>query len=280
MRLTSNGMGAVISAGLLALACGGADERTPAVAAGGVTVVAAPTADSAAEEDGVDEEVVAIVRAALAFLQAQSSLSVTLDGSYDTLQESGEKLEFGATRQLVLRRPDRLRIEAEPREGGRRIVQFDGRDLTVYEPEAKAYAQLGRVGDLDSTIDFLRTDLSIPLPLAELFRNEPSGVLESLVSADRVGTETVDGKPCEHVFLRNADVDVQLWLAKGEQPVPLRVVLLYRNDEGQPAYRGQLSDWKFGVDAADALFAFQPPPDAERILFAVEPVVAQTENPQ
>jgi len=280
MRLTSNRMGAAISAGLLAFACGGADERTPAVEAGGVTVVGSPAPDSAVEEGEVDEEAVAIVRASLTFLETQSSMSVTIDSSYDAVQESGEKLEFGATRQFVLRRPDRLRVETEPREGGRRIVQFDGQDLTVYEPEAKAYAQLGRQGDVDSTIDFVRDDLSTPLPLADLFRNKSTAVLDSLTVADLIGTETVDGKPCEHIFLRNADVDAQFWLLKGEQPVPLRVVLLYRTDEGQPAFRAHLTDWKFGVDAPDALFTFQPPPDAERILFAVEPVVAETEDPK
>jgi hypothetical protein len=39
-----------------------------------------------------------------------------VDIGFDAVQDSGQKIEFGETRKVVLRRPDRLRIDATKRE--------------------------------------------------------------------------------------------------------------------------------------------------------------------
>ena len=53
--------------------------------------------------------------------QAQR-FSVTLDIGFDAVQDSGRKIEFGETRQIVLRRPDRLRVDATKRDGATEYV--------------------------------------------------------------------------------------------------------------------------------------------------------------
>jgi hypothetical protein len=263
----------VLAAAIAGFACGGAEQAPSTDAA----QAPSPAAEAVAEP-AVDDAALGLVRAAIGLLQSQPSFSVTIESSHDALQPSGEKLEFGVTRRVLLRRPDRLRVEAEPREGGLRVVQFDGTDLTVLDKEANAYARVGRKGDLDGAVDFLRNDLSIDLPLAELFRNNPSDLLESGVEAAYlVGEETIGGVQLAHVFVRKPAVDAQLWIARGEQPVLARAVLTYREPDA-PQFRATLSDWQFGVEAPDAAFAFQAPAGAEQILFAVEPLAEQTEE--
>lgn len=266
----------VLAAAATGFACGAA-EQAPSTDAAQAAQASSPAVEAVAEP-AVDDAALGLVRDAIAFLQSQPSFSVTIESSHDALQPSGEKLEFGVTRRVLLRRPDRLRVEAEPREGSLRIVQFDGADLTVLDKEANAYARVGRKGDLDSTVDFVRDDLSIDLPLAELFRNNPSSLLESGVEAAYlVGEETIDGVKLAHVFLRKPAVDAQLWIARGEQPVLARAVLTYREPDA-PQFRATLSDWKLGVEAPDTAFAFEAPAGAEQILFAVEPLAEQTEE--
>jgi hypothetical protein len=41
------------------------------------------------------------------FLAKAPRLSVTADCSYDVVQDSGQKIEFGEVRAITLRRPDR-----------------------------------------------------------------------------------------------------------------------------------------------------------------------------
>ena len=60
------------------------------------------------------------VEAMAAFLAKAQRLSVTADCAYDVLQNTGEKIEFGERRVIVLRRPDRARIDITRRDGAPR----------------------------------------------------------------------------------------------------------------------------------------------------------------
>jgi len=61
---------------------------------------------------------------------------------------------------------------------------------------------------------------------------------------------------------------VQLWIAKGDQPLPRRMVITYTRAEGQPQFRAQFSDWNLSPEVPDSLFAFTPPTGAVKIAFA------------
>jgi hypothetical protein len=84
-----------------------------------------------------------------------------------------------------------------------------------------------------------------------------------------VGTERLRGVDCEHVALRNPDADLQLWIAQGEQPLVQRVVVTYRNLEGQPSFWADLADWSLAPEIDAASFRWAPPAGAERVRFEV-----------
>ncbi|HEU4428764.1 MAG TPA: DUF2092 domain-containing protein [Myxococcota bacterium] len=262
---------------LAVLACGGGQEpedpQTPPA-----EEQAPPAAQQPAAAEVVDEEALAVLRHMTELLRGQQSFSFTADMSHEALQETGERLEFGATRRYLVKRPNRVRVETTPRDAGPRLFQFDGKLLTLLDVEQKAYAQVEREGDLDATIDFLQDALATPLPLAELLRSEPGKALEEgWTTAYRVGVEQLGGVTTDHLFLRNADVDAQLWIAQGDAPTPQLVTITYRNDDGAPRFRAELTDWKLAAPAPDSAFAFQAPAGAERIQFAVPPKPAATE---
>jgi hypothetical protein len=265
---------AVLAATAVALACGQRGEAAPPAAP---SAAPAPAPLAAAPE--LEERALAIVRGAARFLRGPERFTVTVDTDYDTVQpESGEKLEFGGSRRISIQRPDRIRVEARPRDGAPRVTTFDGRLLTVLDVAQNAYAQVERPGDIDATLDFVQDDLSIPIPLAELWRADPSRDLEAdLRVAYLAGTEELGGVRCDHVFLRNDRADAQLWIEQGEASLFHRVVVTYRNEEGQPALRARFSDWNFAPDGGEEAFRFSPPAGAERILFAVRPRATETE---
>ncbi len=280
MGRASLGIGALLMATGVALACGQREAAAPGAAAA-VETSAATTAPAPAEPavPELEEHALAIVRRAAQFLRGQQRFTVTVGSDYDTVQpESGEKLEFGASRRIFIQRPDRIRVESRPRDGGPRVTTFDGRLLTVLDVAQNAYAQVERAGDIDATLDFVQDDLSIPIPLAELWRADPSRDLEAdLRVAYFAGTDDLDGVRCDHVFLRNDRADGQFWIEQGEAPRFHRVVITYRNEEGQPALRARFSDWNFAPDEGDEAFRFSAPAGAERILFAARPRATETE---
>jgi len=91
------------------------------------------------------------------------------------------------------------------------------------------------------------------------------------VSADYVETTTITDVPCDHLAARTAGgVDFQVWVAQGDEPLPRRIVITYKTENGQPQFWADLSKWNLAPDVSDALFAFTPPNGAERIQFLAE----------
>jgi hypothetical protein len=69
--------------------------------------------------------------------------------------------------------------------------------------------------------------------------------------------------------VRTADTDFQIWLTQGERPLPLRVVITYKKDVGQPQFRADLSDWNLDPKIDESALAFSPPAGAEAVPFMV-----------
>src|SRR5215469_15270855 len=61
-------------------------------------------------------------------LAKSSGFSVTINSAADVVQDSGQNIEFGETRHVILSRPDKLRIDLERRDGTKQLVLFDGKN--------------------------------------------------------------------------------------------------------------------------------------------------------
>src|SRR4051812_33363229 len=73
--------------------------------------------ESGAATSDVEEQASAILKKATDFLVQAQHFSVTVVDDHDTVQDSGVKIEYGATRKYTVRRPDRVRIDTDLREG-------------------------------------------------------------------------------------------------------------------------------------------------------------------
>jgi hypothetical protein len=185
---------------------------------------------------------------------------VTLDAVYDVVQDTGQKIEFGETRIMTIRRPDRARVEVRRRDGGRRGFVFDGTRLAVFDLDQKVYATAAAPapGTLDAAFDYLTRDLGMRMPLAELFASDlPDTVKRLRANARWVGTETLAGVATDHVAVRGDTADVQLW-SRAAATAPRRIVITYRLAEGQPQFSASFGDWNFAPDVPDTLFTFAP----------------------
>jgi hypothetical protein len=276
----------------LVLACGGERaaeiEQVPAPEAGSSAIAPSASPEAAAEpaaappaEAELDPKALEAARRAAEFLRAQQRFSYSVESAYDAVQEDGTVLEFGAKQSYLVRRPDHARVEREGRSGDVRTVFVDGSSITMFDRTNGVYARVDRKGDLDSTIDFVRDALSAPMPLAELLRNDPRPDFEAgIEEAYAVGTERIDGQACDHVFLRNSETDIQLWVAQGERPLLARIAIKYRSAPGEPSFRARFFDWNLEPATPDDAFAFQAPEGVERIPYAVRPrELAEVEQP-
>ena len=88
---------------------------------------------------------------------------------------------------------------------------------------------------------------------------------EDATEGVHVGTGIVGGVECDHLAFRNPRVDWQLWVQKGEQPLPLKYVITTKWVTGAPQYTLRIRDWRTDVETKADAFAFNPPPGASKV---------------
>jgi hypothetical protein len=203
-------------------------------------------------------------------LARAQGFSVTIQAGYDVVQDTGQKIEFGERRKVTLSRPDRLRVEVEESDGKQTLVIYDGKAITVFNPGENVYGQIEKAGSVDDAVRYVIQDLGMRLPLAlMLVTTLPDELEQRLQSIDYVERNTLTQVPTDHLAGRGADVDFELWVAAGDTPLPQRVSITYKNEEGAPQYRAEFSDWKLNPDVSQVDLAFNPPDGAQRIPFLV-----------
>ena len=181
----------------------------------------------------IDEQAMAVLKRMTAFLAQAPRFSVTVDTGFDVVQDSGQKIEFGETRQMVLRRPDRLRIDVTKRDGSKGGMLFDGKDIAVFNTKENVYATVASPGTVDDAIAYFLTDLDMRLPLADWLDSQFATRLpERVRAAIYVEPSQIAGVPCDHLALRGDEADLQLWVAQGAQPLPRRLVITYKREDG------------------------------------------------
>jgi hypothetical protein len=260
------GIGAALCVALLAILAGCAEEKA-------AIRPEQPAVKSLVEEQAVAEpaDADAILMRMAEFLAKAPRYSMNIQESYDTVQPSGQKIEFGETRQVTVNRPNGLRIEAEHSDGEKHAVLYDGKDITVFNPSRNVYAQVYKPGGIDAAVMYFLKDLNMRLPLAVLLVSRfPDELKRRTQSLDYVERTEIYGAPAHHLAGRTETVDYQVWIKEGAQPLPLRVVLTYKNAEGQPQFRAHFSDWNLSPEVKDSQFAFTPPEGAEKISFLAQ----------
>ena len=203
------------------------------------------------------------------FLGKTQRLSVTVRAAYDSVQTSGQKIEWNEVRTLTLSRPDRLRMEAEKSNGARSLLVFDGKQISTYDEPTRAYAQTAQPGGVDETLVYFVRDLGMRLPLAVFFLSRAGSELDHrVVSVEYVEKTGILGALAHHLVGRTDTVNFQIWIADGDQPLPQHLVLTYPNAPGQPQFRAQFISWNLAPEAPESLFTFTPPANGNKIPFA------------
>jgi hypothetical protein len=234
------------------------------------TVQAQTSQDEAPEAPDIDTEALEIVKEMTDYLASSKVFAYRAETSYDVVQESGAKIEFGASRKVLVSRPGRMRLEAQRRDGTRSIVVFDGKELWVYAPDENVYAKAEQKGDLDDAIQFAVTELHLRAPLTDLVSPDMyEHMATRMTRALYLGETVVAGDTCEHLLISNDYADFQLWVTVGDKPVLRRIVITYREEPGEPQYRAHFLEWDMSPQNTAGQFSFEPPDNSERIRFYI-----------
>jgi hypothetical protein len=201
-----------------------------------------------------------------AYIRTLTRFSVHGETTTDEVLLDGQKIQFAKTIDLKVHRPNKFRADVNSDRQERQLF-YDGETLTVYGDKVGYYAQAKAPPTINETLQEAQNRLGIATPLADLFYwgTAPSDN-ESLIGAIDVGPSRVKGVETEHYAFQRSDVDFQLWIEKGDKPLPRKFIITTKTEPSQPQYTVDLA-WDLAPTFDDNVFAFSPPPSAKRINF-------------
>ena len=230
------------------------------------TVAAADTAPTTTET--IDPAALSALETMSRYLGTLKSFEARSTSSLDEVLESGQKLQFDSGATYRVRRPDAFRIETS---SDRRVRNFyyDGKTFTMYSPRMSVFAQVAAPPTIGEVIGKIQDEYDINLPLTDLFTwaDSPAESAKVLTSAIYVGPAKIRDIECDQYAFRQPDVDWQIWIQRGDTPLPRKVVITTRDNPALPQYTVYL-DWNLTPKFDDATFAFTPPKDTYKIEIA------------
>lgn len=242
-----------------AAACIGLAAGTPSSSA------AQASAGPPASAGKVDPNAVKALANMSAFLQSLSTFELKTQTTLDLVSNTDQKLQLEGTATYRVRKPNAFLIDIVSDSWNRRLV-YDGKEFTLYAPTLGYFASWPAPATIQATIADVEQRFGISIPLDDLFRwSGPDGArADALDSGFKVGVETIDGVKTDHYAFRDGDIDWQVWIQQGPQPLPRKLVIVDRRDPTQPAYVARLS-WTLNPPLSADAFTFRPGADAKRI---------------
>jgi len=225
--------------------------------------------DPIVNEGIIEDGAIDAIKEMSSFLTTANTLAITSEGSMDVVTNDGQRIQLDGVTNYKVRKPNGFVIDYNSDIKSRRFI-YDGKTFTVYSPKLGYYSSVAAPPTNREVLDTIYNKFGIQLPLEDLFRwgdGQNADRIQALKSAYEVGSATIDGVSTDHFAFREADVDWEVWIQKGDQPWPRKLVIVDRTDPARPTFTARLN-WQLNPTFTDADFAFVPDANAKKIQMA------------
>jgi hypothetical protein len=193
------------------------------------------------------------------FLDGLQQFSVTAQSIIEEMHVSGHRVDYDLSAKVTVKRPNKLSAQRT----GELMNQgffYDGKTLTLSNPDQKVYATEKAPDTIEKMITFARETNGILFPAADLvYRNAFPLLMQDVSMAVVVGKAVVGGVRCDHLLFSRPGVDFQVWVSEGKQPWPRKYVVTETGTPSLLSLSTVFSDWNTAPVVDDARFSFVPP---------------------
>jgi hypothetical protein len=216
-------------------------------------------------EKVIDPDADRMLKAMASYLASLQSFRVMSASTGEMLTKNGQKIQIATDDALTVERPNKLRSEHLGVTRSGMSFWDDGKSVTGYCKNDGTYGTFDAPASIDETMAEVRKRFQVNATWADLLSNRPYQALtEQVTSGQFVGRESIGGVAANHLAFTGRDVDWQIWIQDGPEPLPLRYVVTARTLPREPQFTATLSQWETHAAVPDSTFAFQAPPGAER----------------
>ncbi len=190
--------------------------------------------------------------------------------------ETENKLAGTMEHLLLVERPDRILVSLDGNQKGTGVVASDGKELVIHQKEANRYESTASPDTIASIVANPLVAGMLAIGNADVvtrafFADDPAATfLDGIEDLSVAGTELVEGRECTHLVARAEGGAWDLWVATGDEPVPVRFMPTIG-----PMFLGgknvavtsivTFDQWRFDPVFEDSDFAFFPPEGAEKV---------------
>lgn len=209
-----------------------------------------------------------LVQRAAATLKAAPSLTFDTVERHERVRRNGEKRAFDLTRQVRLRRPDRLWFHATTSGDSAQDLDvfYDGAGLTLMGNAQKVYARVDAPNTIDAMLDRVSERYDMPMPMADFLYSDPGQSFNTgEFKGGWVKRTPIDNAPCHEVHYTGQEIEFTLWLADDERALPCKADIIYTGRPGKPVSQMTFRNWSLGGSLPDGDFVAKVPPAYERI---------------
>jgi len=228
---------------------------------------AQPPAAPAPAPAAVEPAALDALRAMGAYLRTLKAFQVEAATSDEDVLEDGQKVQYDGRATILARMPDGLRAEVS-NDRFDRMFFYDGRTFTLYGRRLNLFATIPAPATIGKLADQLDAEHGLSVPLVDLFRWGSDGwTTDGITGALDLGPASVAGTTCQQYGFRTDQVDWQIWIQKGDFPLPRKLVITMRTDEARPQHTAVFT-WNLAPSFSADAFTFDPPEDAGRVVLA------------
>jgi hypothetical protein len=249
---------------------------TTASLAGFLSVVLSPAVLVAAEEapspktaaPNLEQNALDQLKRMSATLGAARALTFRTSNTVEVPAKTGQFITLFASSEIALERPNKLRARVTG-EVPNFDFTYDGSTIAAFAPNNNVYSVSKAPGTIDAMLPFIEKETGIHFASADVLFSDPYTVLtKGLTSALVVGSDTVQGAPCEHLAFRAPGVNWEIWIESGARALPRRLVITYTNVI--PRFLVEFSRWNLHPWLSDGDFDFKKPAGAKEVAFLPE----------
>lgn len=220
-----------------------------------------------AGESALEPEAKQTLKKSMNYLAGIQQFGLVAHSSLEVVLTTGQKIQFDSASAVAVKRPNLL-YAARLGELTDQEFFYDGKTLTLHQADAGFYATVEAPDTLEGMLDFARESLDIVAPAGDfIYANSYEILMEGVESGFVVGPSFVNGVACDHLAFSKPGTDFQIWVAQGEQPLPVKLVITSTDVMSAPQFTVNVREWDIVVDHPQEKFQFEQPDDAQAIEF-------------
>jgi len=221
--------------------------------------------DSLTEAKSIDPKAQALLKKMSDYIGGLKSYSADVGIIDQNLLGDGFKLSLYKQGKLEFQRPNKFRMSRTGMLRNQEVI-YDGKALVFYGKTLNAFVTVPAPGDVDAGLDAVVNAVGAEMPARDLLSLDAyTPLMDAVTKAVYIGETPMGDQTCHQLAFRTDEVDWQLWVADGDQPLPCLYSITSKWMTGSPEYIVRFKNWVVNAKIPAATFEFQAPKGARSL---------------